>query len=241
MVSHNTSSGACLDTAVLSVSSLEKALAFYHGELGLTILQQGQQENGPYNEFWGLPPATVTRFAFLGLGADPVGRVLLLEFELADRKTIRPPGVRCAYGLFNLNFYTQDIRGDHKRFEEAGFSFWSSPVQHDFGEQVGQPIEVVFDGPDNVAINPVQLESLSADSLIADMRRYSEQYGRTDKGFTPVVTSAHFVRDIDKAIVFHEQVLGSHVAIDRILDSAESNHFLGLEEGSKTPHRVYPR
>ncbi|MEM7283724.1 MAG: VOC family protein, partial [Pseudomonadota bacterium] len=129
---------------------------------------------------------------------------------------------------------TQDIREDHRYFSDRGFNFWSSPVQHDFGEQVGQPIEVVFDGPDGVAINPVQLESLKADSLIAEMRGYVEQYGRTSKGFTPVVTSAHFVRDIDAAVEFHEKVLDMRLTIDKELTAPESNHFLGLPEDART-------
>ncbi len=234
MASHNTSSGACLDTAVLSVTNLTQALTFYHDALGLDVLEQGTEVETEYLTFWGLAPDIAVRYAFLGLGPDAVGRILLLEFETPHRKVIRESGTQCGYGLFNLNFYTQDIRGDHKRFEAAGFSFWSSPVQHDFGEHVGQPIEVVFDGPDNVAINPVQLESLNSESLIADMRRYSDEYGRSEQGFTPVVTSAHFVKDIAKAIEFHETVLDMHVAIDRTLSSAESNHFLGLAEGSET-------
>ena len=66
------------------------------------------------------------------------------------------------------------------------------------------------------------------------MRAYVDQYGRTPTGFTPVVTTSHCVRDIDKAAEFYQTVLRSGVLMDEIMSLKEQNHFLRLAEDSKT-------
>ena len=234
MTTHNIQQGSCLHTAVVSVADLERSLGFYEKEIGLVPGNISEWSGQVFENYWHLEKGTKARSVSLRGGDDEVGRILLVEFAGSNGRQIRQDGVKRAFGLFNLNFYTQDIRRDYRYFTDQGFHFWSEPVQHDFGPQVGQPIEVVFDGPDGVAINLVQLETEDPNTLIGEMRSFVKSYGRTSTGYTPVVTSAHFVRDIDKAIGFYEHVLGMHIAIDEELNSVESNRFLGLKEDART-------
>ena len=101
-------------------------------------------------------------------------------------------------------------------------------------EKAGAPIEVIFDGPDTVSVNFVELASTDPTTRVGQMRAYVDQHGRTPTGFTPVVTTSHCVSDMDKAVEFYEKVLKSGVLIDEVLDLPEQNHFLRLAEGSKT-------
>lgn len=238
MPKHDLSSGSPLDTVVLSVGDMERSLKFYAEELGLVTTGEQRITDSDFLRHWHLPDDTPLTCAFLHAGADPVGRIALFEIGLEGKRQIRPAACRRATGLFNLNFYTKDIERDHAHFSKLGYPFWSRPVQHDFGSDVGTPIEVVFDGPDGIAINLVQLETPDPDTLIGEMRRFVKSYGRTPTGYTPVVTSAHTVTSMEKAVTFYEVVLGMHVAIDNVLESPDSNRFLGLAEDART-HVVF--
>jgi len=226
--------GSPLAAAVLSVDRLEDSLAFYRDMIGMDVIHEGRWRGDQYERYWHLEDGAGARSALLSASDAVVGRVLLLEFDSPDREPIRAAGVTRAYGLFNLNFYTADIHGDSERFKAAGFKFWSDPVAHDFTADVGTPIEVVFEGPDSVAINLVELATRDPNTRIGQMRAYVESHGRTVKGFTPVVTSSHVFEDINKGREFYQKVLNMGVLIDDILETPESNHFLQLAEGSRT-------
>jgi catechol 2,3-dioxygenase-like lactoylglutathione lyase family enzyme len=170
----------------------------------------------------------------LGVGVGAVGRILLLEFDA----TALPPGLarepiqRDAHsrviGLANLNFYARDLRAAVQDFAAQGHAVWSAPTQHSLDERVGNPIEVIFDGPDHVAINLVELTSRDPATRIGQMRAYVEQHGYTAHGFTPVVTTSHVVRSLDAARVFYERVLRMGVLIDDELRAPHVNAFLRL-------------
>ena len=63
----------------------------------------------------------------------------------------------------------------------------------------------LFDGPDNVAINLVELTDDDPTSKVGQMKIYTQQHGRTPTGLTPVVTSAHTTRNIDLWLSFIER------------------------------------
>lgn len=225
--------GSPLHAAVLSVWSLEESLGFYRDQLGMEVLGEAASKGGDFADFWGVS-GTASRSALLGASDDPVGRIMLVEFAAAGRKQARDDDLHRAYGLFNLNFYSADIERDSALFRERGFSFWSDPVRHDFTADVGQPIEVIFNGPDGVAINLVELATKDPATRIGQMRAYVEGHGRTDRGFTPVVTTSHVARDLDRAAHFYTEVLDCGILIDEELSSPESNRFLRLAPDSRT-------
>ena len=226
--------GSPLAAAVIGVADLEASLRFYRDMIGMEVIHEGECQGTGYEQYWHLPEGAGARAALLSASDAVVGRILLLEFDCADRVPVRAPGVTRGYGLFNLNFYSADIHADAKLFQAAGFQFWSDPVGYDLGESVGAPIEVVFEGPDCVAINLVELATTDPNTRIGQMRAYVEQHGRTPKGFTPVVTSSHVVHNLAKAREFYEQVLHMGVLIDDVLQTPESNRLLGLPEDSQT-------
>ncbi|MDJ0926843.1 MAG: VOC family protein [Gammaproteobacteria bacterium] len=230
--------GSPLAAAVIGVANLEESLQFYRDMIGMQVLHETTCRGADYERYWHLPAGAGARAALLSASDDLVGRVLLLEFDVADRLPVRAPGVTRAVGLFNLNFYSADIHADAERFRAAGFHFWSDPVAYDLGADVGSPIEVVFDGPDGVAINLVELATGDMNTRIGQMRAYVASHGRTPRGFTPVVTSSHVAQDIDKARAFYEQVLHMGVLIDDVLQTPASNRLLGLDPDSRT-HVVF--
>jgi catechol 2,3-dioxygenase-like lactoylglutathione lyase family enzyme len=226
--------GSPLSVAVIGVDNMERSLAFYRDLIGLSASTPSVWEGEAFEKLWKLPPGSKATAVFCALSGVPVGRVLLLDFNAAHRKPIRPPEASCTFGLINLNFYTDDIVADSKTFAAKGYKFWSEPKHYTLSGTAGAPTEVVFEGPDTVAINLVQLTSADPNTRVGQMRAYVQAHGRTPTGFTPVVTSSHCARNIRKAAEFYQAVLKSGVLIDEIMASPQQNHFLRLPEKAKT-------
>jgi catechol 2,3-dioxygenase-like lactoylglutathione lyase family enzyme len=226
--------GSPLSVAVIGTANMDASLAFYRDLIGLTASSPAVWEGEAFEKLWKLPPGSKATAVFCELPGLPVGRVLLLDFNAAQRKPIRPADAVRAFGLFNLNFYTDDIAGDSKKLAAKGYTFWSEPTHYNLSSKAGAPTEVVFDGPDTVAINLVQLTSTDLNTRVGQMRAYVQQHGRTPTGYTPVVTTSHCARNITKAAEFYTQVLKSGILIDEVMASPAQNHFLRLPEKAKT-------
>ncbi len=232
--------GSPLAMAVISVRSLEASTRFYADVIGLDAADETRWSGPGFEHLWSLPRGAAARCQLLGAGASPVGRVLLLEFDArslpagAVRETIPLRQDSQQFGLANLNFYDADIRASADRLRAAGYPFWTEPTQHSLTAGVGNPVEVLFDGPDGVTINLVELASTDPATRIGQMRAYVERHGRTRTGFTPVVTTSHVVRSIPRARAFYERVLGMGVLIDEVITADRVNAFLRLPIGART-------
>lgn len=226
--------GSPLAQAILSVSSMPAALAFYRDALGLTEIESKDSLDADFCEHWRAAASTGGSWSVLQGGPDAVGQIVLVDFGGQDRVVIREAGGSRGLGLFNLNFYTSDIQASTRDFKARGFEFWSDPVQHQFGPDVGSPIEVVFEGPDNIPINLVELATRDPTTRIGQMRAYVERYGRTETGYTPVVTTSHGVADRAAAIHFYRDVLAMEPLIDEEMSSPDANRFLRLDEQART-------
>ena len=226
--------GSPLNTAIIGVDDLDLSLEFYRDLIGLSTEDPFDWSGKEFEEIWHLPQGSSARGYFCKLKDCDVGRILLLDFKAHEKKLIRPKEISRAYGLFNLNFYTDDIQSDTEKFSSKGYRIWSKPTYYEMSEGQGSPTEVIFDGPDNVAINLVELTDNNPSSKVGQMKIYTQKYGRTKTGLTPVVTSAHTTRNIDLAVEFHRKVLKSDVLIDEVLSSEAQNEFLQLPNTAKT-------
>jgi catechol 2,3-dioxygenase-like lactoylglutathione lyase family enzyme len=225
---------APVSVVTIGAQNLDASLAFYAHTLGLEIKERLIWQGPEFEQYWNLPAGSAANCAFLQHGPDPVGRILLMEFDAGDRKLARPSEIHRATGLLNLNIYTRDVAADHASLAEQGFTFWSVPTESDFGPGVGAIIEYPFDGPDGVVINLVQLITEDPNTLIGQMRAYIADYGRTETGYTAVATTACGVDDMDKAVAFYFDVLNMKLFMESTLEGAETNRGMGLPEDAKT-------
>jgi catechol 2,3-dioxygenase-like lactoylglutathione lyase family enzyme len=220
--------GSPLSVAVLGTGDIEASLELYRDMIGLDVVEDRIWSGTDFESHWSLPRGTTARAVFLQAGASDVGRVLLLDCQASERKVVRAGKEPWHFGLSNLNFYTTDIHAASRDFAAAGYQFWSEPKAHVMTPEVGTPIEVVFEGPDGVLINLVELATDDLKTRIGQMRAFVDRHGRTRTGFTPVVTTHHVLKDRDKALRFYEDVLQMRPLIDEELSSPEARHFLRL-------------
>ncbi len=234
MSSNGKGVSAPVSVVVIGAKDLDASLDFYAGTLGLGVAETRTWQGPEFERYWHLPAGSAARCAFLGHGADPVGRIQLMEFNAPGRKLVRPPHVRRATGLFNLNIYADDIGKDYPKLKSQGFSFWSEPSRNNFGPAVGETLEAAFDGPDGVVINLIQLLSDDPKTVIGHIVSFIAGYGRTPTGFTSVVTTAHGVVDMEKALAFYYGPLHMSLFIESVLKGAETNRALCLPEEAQT-------
>jgi len=225
---------APVSAVILGVENLAASLAFYNGTLGLDIMEEATCSGPIFEAYWHLPAGTAARCAFLGHGADAVGRIQLMEFDSVERSRIKPADLKRAIGLFNLNIYTSDLNRDLAQLSEQGFSFWGELAHQKFGPAVGETYELGFDGPDGVAINLVELLTQDPATMIGHLYNYVAEYGRTETGFTSVVTTAHTVADMDKALEFYYGPLGMTLFVESVLEVPELNRAMGLPDDART-------
>jgi catechol 2,3-dioxygenase-like lactoylglutathione lyase family enzyme len=169
----------------------------------------------------------------MSLGGSPVGRVLGLRFDAPQRRFVSDGRPGPFVGYWNLNFYVDDIRATCAALERDGWSFWSRPVGHAMAGDAGAPVEAIFLGPDNVAINLVELAG-EGGSTVAALRREAAALPRTRTGWTQVSTSAHGTRDATAASAFYREALGMSPAIDTVLESPEVNRITGRPPGARS-------
>jgi catechol 2,3-dioxygenase-like lactoylglutathione lyase family enzyme len=219
---------------VIGVENLDASLAFYADTVGLEVAETWTWQGSAFERYWQVPAGTTARCAFLEHGADPVGRIQLMEFDAPDRKLVRSPEIRRATGLFNLNLYTSDMARDYEQLKSQGFNFWSEPARNNFGPAVGETLEAAFDGPDGVVINMIELIGDDPNTVIGHIIKFIAEYGRTPTGFTSVVTTAHSVLDMEKALAFYYGPLHMSLFIESILEGAETNRALGLPGDART-------
>ncbi|MCL4792727.1 MAG: VOC family protein [Gammaproteobacteria bacterium] len=234
MSSNANSASLPVSVVVIGAKSLDASLEFYAGTLGLTVAEERTWQGADFERYWKVPAGTKARCAFLGHGADPVGRIQLMEFDAPNRKLARPPEIRRATGLFNLNIYASDIEKDYARLTAQGFNFWSEPARNNFGPAVGETLEAAFDGPDGVVINLIQLLSDDPKTVIGHIVKFIAEYGRTPTGFTSVVTTAHGVADMEKALAFYRGPLHMTLFIESVLKGPVTNRALCLPEHCET-------
>ncbi|MCE7901762.1 MAG: VOC family protein [Gammaproteobacteria bacterium PRO9] len=223
-----------LSAAIIGTRDLDAALDFYAGTLGLTVVDKPVWRGPEFERYWHLPAGASARCAFLAQGADPVGRIQLMEFDAPGRKLVRPPEIRRATGLFNLNIYAGDMEKDYAKLKSQGFNFWSEPAHNNFGPVVGETLEASFDAPDGVVINLIQLLTDDPKTVIGHITQFIKGYGRTPTGFTSVVTSAHGVLDMEKALAFYYGPLHMTLFIESVLKGPVTNRALCLPPESET-------
>jgi len=234
MKNHEIPDSAPVSVAIISVENLDASLQFYADTLGLETFESLAWQGPAFERHWNLPPGSSARCAFLGHGADPVGRIQIMEFDAGDRKRVRPQELRRATGLFNLNIYSSDIFADFEMLKAQGFNFWSDPVHHNFGPAMGETNEVIFDGPDGIVINLIQFLTKDPKTISGKLLAFLETYGRTRTGFTAVATTAHTVLDMEKALAFYMGPLKMTIFMETMLKGAETNKAIGLSPDAET-------
>ncbi len=127
-----------LEHAALSVTDLERSIAFYRDQLGLRLVRVIESDPGSkLGDIVGLPGCQA-RIAHL---ESEKGMLELFEYRKPRGKPL--PRTQADIGFSHVGFATADIHAEYERLRSAGVSFFNAPVEFRPGAWV-----VYFRGPD---------------------------------------------------------------------------------------------
>lgn len=231
----NGTDSADLHACIVGSGNLKSSLDFYQGTLGYRVVGQTAWQASIAQALFGSETGRPLELTVVSADDTRGGRIGLLNFENERPRPVRQRNTRRGYGLVNVNYYVNDIHRAVRDIKAAGHELWSEPVSYTLDADGGQPIEVIFDGPDSVVMNLVQLGKSDPDSIVGRMKRFLDANRPfSPRGFTNVATSQHCVLDMDLAIDFYVSVLGWRVVLDEIFGSAETNRMTKLPASAKT-------
>lgn len=222
-----------LGFAIIGTESLDRFLEFYQGDIGMDSSPVSRLEGQGFERHFDLPAGSRAKAVMMSVGQSSIGRVLGIEFQAADRPHIADASPAPFIGYWNLNFYVDDIGAACATIAQRGYRFWSKPVRHAVPGGAGAPIEAIFMGPDNVAINLVELAG-PPDSQTAEIARETASLPRSRTGFSQVATTAHATRDLETAVAFYREVLGMWPVIDAVLENPQVNELTGRPANART-------
>lgn len=228
-------SGTPLSFALIGARSIDASVGFYRDVIGFDVLARGPAA-APFVQLLGLPAGTAVDTCLMGACGLDIGQVLLYAPDLPGREPARRAGERTTRGLWNINFYVDDIVAVAKELS-ARYEFWSEPRRYLVSPESGEAIEVVFEAPDGVAVNLVQPLG-DARTFIGRVRIAAEAFGRTRCGFTPIATTAHCVASLAAARRFYTAMLGVTTVLDAELGRPETNEFLARPADARA-HTVF--
>lgn len=156
-----------IDHIGLSVTDLERSLAFYRDLLGFEVLRiLDCTAEGDLGKVVGMPGCRA-RVAHLLL----YGKMLELFEYTEPRGRAQGPGCRQAdHGWIHMGLTSTDTRADCARLREAGVEFLSDPVEFRPGVWI-----VYFKGPDSEVVELRQTPE--GDSASAASRNYTGTNG----------------------------------------------------------------
>jgi catechol 2,3-dioxygenase-like lactoylglutathione lyase family enzyme len=83
--------GSPLGIAILGVEDLAASLAFYRDIIGLDATEAVTWRGPAFETHWRLPRGAKAGAVLLSSGESDVGRILLLQFDAAERRTLHQP------------------------------------------------------------------------------------------------------------------------------------------------------
>lgn len=111
----------------LSVSSLERSIAFYRDVLGFELLRIIEcPAEGNLGTVAALHGACA-RLAQLALGDSTLE---LAEYEQPRGKPIPPDSTLADLGFSHICLTSEDIQADHERLRDAGVRFYTEPMEY---------------------------------------------------------------------------------------------------------------
>jgi catechol 2,3-dioxygenase-like lactoylglutathione lyase family enzyme len=127
-----------LEHAALSVTNLERSIAFYRDQLGLRLVRVIESDAGSkLGEIVGLPGCQA-RIAHL---ESEKGMLELFEYQQPRGQA--QPRTQADIGFSHVGFATADIHAEYERLRCSGVSFFNAPVEFRPGAWVAY-----FRGPD---------------------------------------------------------------------------------------------
>jgi lactoylglutathione lyase len=139
----------------LTVSDLERSIAFYRDILGLELVSRWDSAQPYLRTIVGFPDAEL-RIALLRLPGSAAPSDHLIELlEYRTPRGVRGDARTCNPGNGHVAFMVEDVDRAHAELRARGVRFRSAPVEVDHGRNKGAKV-VYFLDPDDITLELIQ-------------------------------------------------------------------------------------
>ena len=135
----------------LTVSDLDRSIAFYRDVLGLTY-QGALTMEGPATEALFARPNCRARVAYLN-GSDVLEFPPVELIQFTSEQAVAQKADLFQTSISELCFHTEDLWAEYRRLKSLGVVFLSEPQAFDFtADGFGKSLAVYFKDPDGIIL-----------------------------------------------------------------------------------------
>lgn len=202
----------------VSVSELEKSLAFFTGEMELTEVCRGRLDEQTVAAVYGLE-SSAAEYAMLKNEEQPT-LLQLICFTNTPKRPIREGRPSWDFGYYDVAFRAKDNSWAYEHFRDLGFDYYCPPTRY-VADWINLDVqEGVLKGPDAM---PMAL-----------IERLKEPIPRFEGMFSIFTDVAQTVASGEEAARFYEGVLGLSKVFDEELPDGLVDDIVGVPHGTHT-------
>lgn len=202
----------------VSVSELEKSLAFFTGEMELTEVCRGRLDEQTVAAVYGLG-SSAAEYAMLKNEEQPT-LLQLICFTNTPKRPIREGRPSWDFGYYDVAFRAKDNSWAYEHFRDLGFDYYCPPTRYVADWINLDVLEGVLKGPDAM---PMAL-----------IERLKEPIPRFEGMFSIFTDVAQTVASGEEAARFYEGVLGLSKVFDEELPDGLVDDIVGVPHGTHT-------
>lgn len=202
----------------VSVSELEKSLAFFTGEMELTEVCRGRLDEQTVAAVYGLG-SSAAEYAMLKNEEQPT-LLQLICFTNTPKRPIREGRPSWDFGCYDVAFRAKDNSWAYEHFRDLGFDYYCPPTRYVADWINLDVLEGVLKGPDAM---PMAL-----------IERLKEPIPRFEGMFSIFTDVAQTVASGEEAARFYEGVLGLSKVFDEELPDGLVDDIVGVPHGTHT-------
>lgn len=202
----------------VSVSELEKSLAFFTGEMELTEVCRGRLDEQTVAAVYGLG-SSAAEYAMLKNEEQPT-LLQLICFTNTPKRPIREGRPSWDFGYYDVAFRAKDNSWSYEHFKDLGFDYYCPPTRYVADWINLDVLEGVLKGPDAM---PMAL-----------IERLKEPIPRFEGMFSIFTDVAQTVASGEEAARFYEGVLGLSKVFDEELPDGLVDDIVGVPHGTHT-------
>lgn len=202
----------------VSVSELEKSLAFFTGEMELTEVCRGRLDEQTVAAVYGLG-SSAAEYAMLKNEEQPT-LLQLICFTNTPKRPIREGRPSWDFGYYDVAFRAKDNSWAYEHFRDLGFDYYCPPTRYVADWINLDVLEGVLKGPDAM---PMAL-----------IERLKEPIPRFEGMFSIFTDVAQTVDSGEEAARFYEGVLGLSKVFDEELPDGLVDDIVGVPHGTHT-------
>lgn len=202
----------------VSVSELEKSLAFFTGEMELTEVCRGRLDEQTVAAVYGLE-SSAAEYAMLKNEEQPT-LLQLICFTNTPKRPIREGRPSWDFGYYDVAFRAKDNSWAYEHFRDLGYDYYCPPTRYVADWINLDVLEGVLKGPDAM---PMAL-----------IERLKEPIPRFEGMFSIFTDVAQTVVSGEEAARFYEGVLGLSKVFDEELPDGLVDDIVGVPHGTHT-------